>query len=81
MRLIVLFKNKDDEDRLHTGLLLSSVHKLETSSYIDLEPRGRLGSGKFDWKKQHIKDVKVKDIVGVSHSLEAIKNNFPEYFI
>jgi len=79
--LYVVYKNDQDERKLHIGTLLTSIDKLEHVLYIDVIPMGHLVTRKLDWKNQHISSVNMEDVKGISQSVGAIELAYAEYFI
>jgi len=79
--LYVIYENDQDEMKLHIGILLTSVDKLETALYVDLQPLGDLVNRKLDWKNQHISSVDSRYLKGAAHSIGAIELAYAEYFI
>jgi len=79
--MIVLYKNKDDSMKIHTGTLMTDIRKLEKALYCDVIPLGNVVNGELDWKNRHIQDVGMEFILAIANNREALEKGMPEYFL
>jgi len=79
--LYVVYENDQDEMKLHIGILLTSVDKLDHVLYIDVIPMGNISTREMDWKNSHISSIGMEDVKGISSSVGAIELAYSEYFI
>ncbi len=79
--MIVLYKNTNEDMELYYGELISSVEKLESAIYISIGENKSLRSGMHDWKKLHINEVYVSDIVALYENEKSLKIHRGQYFV
>ena len=79
--LIVLFKNKDDENKIYQGDLLTNPENVnEHTLYISVSNPRSFIKNEMDWKKQYVKDIGMDEILYVG-TQEKLEKAYPELYI
>jgi len=80
--MLVVFKNKNSNDRIFYGTLLTSIKKIEEGClYIDAIDCLDIVTSMVDWKNQYVTSVSIYDIKCFVDDYQTIKRYFPEEFI
>jgi hypothetical protein len=79
--LIVLFKNKDDKDKIYVGDLITNPENVnEHTLYVDCTDCVDFKLKTPDWKNSHITSVSMNKIIYVG-TIEKIEEAYPEMYL
>jgi len=79
--MIVLFKNRNANDELYYGTILTSPENFNAQKYMDVTNCKSLKTKEQDWKEPHIQSIREQDCVAIYDSIKSFIKYQAEHFI